>query len=346
MIEPIGFEVRKATLEDFLEDGYLSVNPDVRVAVAGGAFASGRQHLERYGLAEGRTQRAPLGPLAAMRAAKIDKLRSRLRRDMPHRERGGRLDFLTRALRDEANLVEVENVSSHNYDEAARGIIARHADGLVLDCGAGRRDVYYPNVVNYEIVDYDTTDVLGVGEALPFVDGAFDAVISVAVLEHVRDPFRCAGELARVLKPGGDLFCCVPLLQPAHGYPHHYFNATPQGLRRLFEAENLDLDAATLTPIHPIWAISWILGSWAQGLPEEARQDFEKLTVAELMVHPPALLHAPISTLLPIEKQLELACATILVAKKRERRAPQIGSTRTGTLLDRAFRYIRKSSPR
>jgi hypothetical protein len=40
-------------------------------------------------------------------------------------------------------------------------MIARCSDGLVLDCGAGLRDIYFDNVVNYEIVDYDTTDVRG-----------------------------------------------------------------------------------------------------------------------------------------------------------------------------------------
>jgi SAM-dependent methyltransferase len=100
---------------------------------------------------------------------------------------------------------------------------------------AGLRDIYYDNVVNYEIVDYDTTDVIGPGERLPFRDGVFDAVISIAVLEHVRDPFACAAEIVRVLKPGGELVCSVPFLQPLHGYPHHYYNMTPQGLRALFE---------------------------------------------------------------------------------------------------------------
>ena len=87
------------------------------------------------------------------------------------------------------------------------------------------------NVVNYEIVDYDTTDVIGLGDTLPFNDCVFDAVISIAVLEHVRYPFACAAEIVRVLKRGGELECSVPFLQPLHGYPHHYYNMTSQGLR-------------------------------------------------------------------------------------------------------------------
>jgi len=43
----------------------------------------------------------------------------------------------------------------------------------------------------------------GVGEALPHADAAFDAVVSVDVLEHVADLPRVIGEVARVLRPGG-----------------------------------------------------------------------------------------------------------------------------------------------
>jgi 2-polyprenyl-6-hydroxyphenyl methylase/3-demethylubiquinone-9 3-methyltransferase len=43
----------------------------------------------------------------------------------------------------------------------------------------------------------------GVGEALPYADGTFDAVICVDVLEHVRDLKQVLAEVARVLRPGG-----------------------------------------------------------------------------------------------------------------------------------------------
>lgn len=47
-----------------------------------------------------------------------------------------------------------------------------------------------------------TYDV-GVGEALPYGDGAFDAVVCVDVLEHVRDLPLVVSEVTRVLRPGG-----------------------------------------------------------------------------------------------------------------------------------------------
>ena len=44
---------------------------------------------------------------------------------------------------------------------------------------------------------------VGVGEALPYDDSSFDAVVCVDVLEHVADLRRVLAEVARTLRPGG-----------------------------------------------------------------------------------------------------------------------------------------------
>lgn len=44
---------------------------------------------------------------------------------------------------------------------------------------------------------------VGVGEALPYPPGAFDALVCVDVLEHVVDLDRVLAEVARVLRPDG-----------------------------------------------------------------------------------------------------------------------------------------------
>ncbi len=44
---------------------------------------------------------------------------------------------------------------------------------------------------------------VGVGEALPYPDAAFDAVVCVDVLEHVSDLAQVTAEVCRVLRPGG-----------------------------------------------------------------------------------------------------------------------------------------------
>ena len=52
-------------------------------------------------------------------------------------------------------------------------------------------------------------------EGLPFPSGAFDAILSHEVLEHVRDDRLSVVEMVRVLKPGG----VILLFVPNRGYP-------------------------------------------------------------------------------------------------------------------------------
>jgi SAM-dependent methyltransferase len=304
-----------ATDDNFDESGYLALNPDVAAAVKSGDFKSGREHFHHFGKGEGRLQRYP-ALIAEAKERKLRRIRPLLREDMPFIESSVSFDFLTEHLRTEFSIVDTDAVSSHGYDPFALDLIERHSGGLLLDCGAGRRGIYFENVVNFEIVAYDTTDVRGVGEALPFIDESFDAVFSLSVLEHVKDPFQCAKEIARVLKPGGNLMCCVPFLQPLHGYPHHYYNMSHQGLRNLF-AKYLEIDKQDCySSILPIWSLSWILNAWAGSLPEEIRKAFLNMRVEDLIGSPEAYLDQPFVRELPLEKNLELASATVLFAHK------------------------------
>ncbi len=250
------------------------------------------------------------------RTTKLARLKPHIRTDLKYSERNGKPDFITEELREQTKIADTDNVSSNDYDPNTLSLIDKYKDGMLLDCGSGRRSVYFENVVNYEIVDYDSTDILGVGEELPFKDGTFDAVISIAVLEHVRDPFKCANEIARVLKPGGDLYCCVPFLQPLHGYPHHYFNATSQGIRALFEDNLTVTEVSVLPSTHPIWSLTWILNSWRAGLPRSERKRFDKMRVSDLLKSPMEYLDMPFCAKLSDEKQIELASATVLKATR------------------------------
>jgi SAM-dependent methyltransferase len=224
-------------------------------------------------------------------------------------------DFLTDELRAASGVEPTDNVSAHGYDPIALDIIARN--GFVLDAGAGLRNEYFPNVVNLEVVAYETTDVLCVGERLPFADGTFDAVLSLNVLEHLRDPFVAAREIVRVMRPGGELYCVWPFLQPYHGYPNHYYNATLAGLRNVFadlEIERAEVAGAGV----PIFALTWIVRWWLESLPPPVAQRFAAMTVAELAVEPYTLLAEPFVTDVPPQMQELLACANMIVARKPE----------------------------
>lgn len=306
-----------ASDQNFDEKAYLLANPDVADAVRNGVLESGRTHFQTYGKNENRKIGFSSSIISEAKRRKLEKITPLLRTDMHYVETPTCYDFLSEELRSKFNIIDTNAVSSNGYDAYAIDLINKNEDGLVLDCGAGKRPVYFDNVVNFEIADYDTTDVRGVGEVLPFIDKAFDAVLSIAVLEHVKDPFLCAREIARVLKPGGSLMCCVPFLQPLHGYPHHYYNMTAQGLENLF-VDYLAIDKiTTYQSVYPIWSLTWILQSWAAGLQGNTREDFMRMRIADFMGNADSYLNKPFVKELSIEKNLELASATVLFAHRR-----------------------------
>jgi hypothetical protein len=112
------------------------------------------------------------------------------------------------------------------------------------------------------------------------------------------------------------LVCAVPFLQPLHGYPHHYYNMTHQGLRALFE-DRLTIEAVRVTgqglPVH---ALAWIVRSWAAGLNDSTREQFLSLRLSDLLAPASELANAPWVRELSEQKNLELASATRLVARK------------------------------
>lgn len=248
---------------------------------------------------------------------KIERIRPLLRSDLPMTQNTHFYDFLSDDLRKQFHIVDTENVSANEYDESAIELIQNLADGLILDCGAGLRPVYYDNVVNFEICSYVTTDVRGVGECLPFRDNVFDGVFSFAVLEHVRDPFACAREIVRVLKPGGKLYCVVPFLQPLHGYPHHYFNMTHEGLRSLFEAEMEIERQEVIASGRPIWTLTWFLNRWLAQLPSSAQNEFTNMKIGDLLADAREYFDQPFVRDLPREGNFELASTTALFARKK-----------------------------
>lgn len=94
----------------------------------------------------------------------------------------------------------------------------------------------YLNKVEYKILDrvpdYNP-DIVGDVQSLPFADASVDAVICIAVLEHVEEPQKAMKEIYRVLKPGGYCYVYVPFLyyfHPMSGYYKDFYRFTSEGL--------------------------------------------------------------------------------------------------------------------
>ncbi len=98
-----------------------------------------------------------------------------------------------------------------------------------LYIGGGGRQT--PGFLNLDIGFFGGVDIVGNAERLPFRDAVLDAVECDAVLEHVEDPNRLAGEMLRVLKPGGNVHIVVPFCHPYHAYPADHRRWTETGLR-------------------------------------------------------------------------------------------------------------------
>jgi len=268
--------VKPTRVEEVDESAYLEADVDVAKA-----DQTARTRSSAVGQSEGPLQWANLDMVARMRVQKLARIRWRTQ--PPGFSDGEAPNFLSQETIDAFGIPEDVPVSAHPYGEPLVELIRANRDKLFLDVGAGLRYTYYANVVNVEIYRSVSTDVICVGETLPFADNQFDFVLCLAVLEHTMRPWEVAREMCRVLKPGGTIIVDWPFLQPVHGYPHHYFNATPGGNRSLLEAF-CDITAVEIGwHHHPAIAAQWILTIWRNGLPPELATKFEAMTIGSLI---------------------------------------------------------------
>lgn len=108
----------------------------------------------------------------------------------------------------------INKILSFGQDDAWRSrIIDRLPGGRVLDLGAGTGAANHL-FGDREIVALDPSEPMlslnrapekhvGVGEALPFEDGTFDAVFSAFVVRNLDSVESTLTEIHRVLRPGG-----------------------------------------------------------------------------------------------------------------------------------------------
>ena len=305
-----------ATHENYSTSEYLAANPDVARSLMSCDIISAYDHFQSHGIREKRQIRRKIN--SELRKNKIKKIEGILDKSSRFYFDDGFFDFINPDRSSADFKKNTESVSENRYDENALKLINRFKDGLVLDCGAGQRSVYYENVVNMDIFPYDAVDVVAIAEEMPFLESSFDAVICLAVLEHVKNPFKCAKELIRVLKPGGKILCAVPFLQPFHGYPDHYYNMTSHGLINLFQdgidIEKIDVYGGFL----PIGSLTWILKSWSDGLVGETKNSFLNMKIGDLTESTEVYLSKPFVRELSREKNLELASATALFGEKKQ----------------------------
>ena len=117
----------------------------------------------------------------------------------------------------------------------------------VLDLGCGRGglvELFWREVRFAAGLDPDTPSltehraegmpvVRGVGERLPFVDGSFDVIVCLWVLEHLDAPAETLAEVRRVLTPGGHFIFLTPNMRNPLMLANRIGKALPSLQRRL-----------------------------------------------------------------------------------------------------------------
>ena len=100
----------------------------------------------------------------------------------------------------------------------------------VVDLGCGDQHLKNPfekQGANYRGIDIDECNLEV--EAFPLEDETYDIAVSMAVIEHLRDPGHFLSEIKRVLKPGGALWMDTPDIEacgakfwndPTHVHPY------------------------------------------------------------------------------------------------------------------------------
>jgi 2-polyprenyl-3-methyl-5-hydroxy-6-metoxy-1,4-benzoquinol methylase len=120
---------------------------------------------------------------------------------------------------------------------------AGYIAGTILDLGAGNtkyKTLLESLATHYTAFDVEsapTIDIVGDIHDLPFEENSFDTVICTQVFEHIKEPWVVAGQIQKVLRPGGYAVITAPFMIPYHAHPHDFYRFTPEGLAQLFHGK-------------------------------------------------------------------------------------------------------------
>lgn len=147
---------------------------------------------------------------------------------------------------------------------------------ISLDLGTGNMAFNLPHVIRMDVTLTPYVDVVADAHALPFLPGVLDFIFSLAVIEHLRQPFIAAQEMYRVLRKGGYVYGECNFVYPYHGYPHHYFGTTRQGIEEVFQSF-MRLRTGVATYQMPSFAIRSIIEQYKHYLGNAGEPDVQGL---------------------------------------------------------------------
>ncbi len=140
--------------------------------------------------------------------------------------------------------------------------------GHLYDLGCGEmpyKDWLLTHADQYTGVDWGGTQhqlkadiVADLNEPLPIASEVADTVISLSVMEHLREPQVFLGEAYRILKGGGGMVLQVPFMWWVHEAPYDYYRYTQHGLHYLFEKAGFtDIAVYPQTGFWTMWTLKF-----------------------------------------------------------------------------------------
>ena len=169
------------------------------------------------------------------------------------------------------------DVSMANCFQRVAALLAERPEDRrrVLVVGSGDGSASYQALAALDDCRILETDVSLAGRArivcdasdLPFADASFDAVLCIAVLEHVLEPQRCVEEMHRVLCDDGIVYATTPFMQQVHMGEYDFMRFTRSGHRWLFrQFEELDSGLATGPASVLVWSVEYFLMAWTNSV--------------------------------------------------------------------------------
>jgi len=140
--------------------------------------------------------------------------------------------------------------------------------GHLYDLGCGEipyRDWFLRYADSYTGVDWSSTlhelkaDVVAdLNELLPIESQVANTVVSLSVMEHLREPQTMLNEACRILKPGGVMVMQVPFMWWVHEAPYDFYRFTRYGLQYMFQKAGFtDVKIFAQTGFWVMWTLKF-----------------------------------------------------------------------------------------
>jgi ubiquinone/menaquinone biosynthesis C-methylase UbiE len=134
----------------------------------------------------------------------------------------------------------------------------RKSTGKAVDM-TGVSNQFKRQIIQLDISKSEGIDIVSDAQTLPVKDASMRCVIAQTVLEHVKSPEQCVGEMHLVLSEGGILYFDVPFIEAFHGSPDDFQRYTISGLRHLLrDFHEIEVGLS----IGPVSALCWLLSQF------------------------------------------------------------------------------------